>query len=298
MLFELINDIRKSSLHKVLITLTAYLKVPEHSIEVKDTHGRTLLSIATYYNRLEIVELLLEKGANIESTTDTGQTALNTACEQGLKSLAQFLLDKGANIEASDWWGDTPLIAAVKNGYFEIILLLIKYKSNIHKINNDGRGVVDTAAQQNRLDLVEFFINQNASVEPFFTSKQADNIQLRTVVYSALTKVGRLIPEGFSNSRRIELGIAEYNDLLKMHAKTTAFELSRHLFIDIHSASVVSAYLSIDKEVNALFQTIFSNPSSLCFMYDLANVKIPPVIEQKTFFLKNEPPVKKPRVNP
>ena len=51
--------------------------------------GRTPLDYAVMLGRSEIVSLLLELGAPVESQTDLGQTALHKACQYGLLDIAK-----------------------------------------------------------------------------------------------------------------------------------------------------------------------------------------------------------------
>jgi uncharacterized protein len=57
-----------------------------------------------------VVQLLLEKGADIEAKNNNDRsTALHFAAEKGPKAVVRLLLKKGANIEAKDSNGRTAL---------------------------------------------------------------------------------------------------------------------------------------------------------------------------------------------
>jgi ankyrin repeat protein len=55
-----------------------------------------------------VVNILLEKGANIESKNTNGRTPLSRASEHGCEAV-KLLLEKGANLESQDNDGRTPL---------------------------------------------------------------------------------------------------------------------------------------------------------------------------------------------
>jgi len=59
-----------------------------------------------------VVQLLLEKGADIESKDTDGQTPLSWAAQDGCEAVVQLLLEKGADIESKDTDGQTPLLWA------------------------------------------------------------------------------------------------------------------------------------------------------------------------------------------
>ena len=65
-------------------------------------HGNKLNSSislinATYEGNLEVVQLLISQGANIESQTKEGATPLYIASEQGYKNIVKYLISHGAN---------------------------------------------------------------------------------------------------------------------------------------------------------------------------------------------------------
>jgi len=68
------------------------------------------LIIACSEGNLEIVKLLLDRGACIEAKNNDGDTPLIIACSGGHLEMVKLLLDRGACIEAKNNNGDTPLI--------------------------------------------------------------------------------------------------------------------------------------------------------------------------------------------
>ena len=51
---------------------------------------------------LEVVQYLIEKGANIEVKTHNQKTPLHFACENGHLSVVQYRIEKGPHVEAID----------------------------------------------------------------------------------------------------------------------------------------------------------------------------------------------------
>jgi ankyrin repeat protein len=94
-------------------------------IDAKTKEGLTPLHLATGTNRVEAVKLLLEKGANIEAKDNRGNTPLHMTVLQGW-DLTEYLLDKGADIQARCNGGLTPLHRAAMTGKKKTIVLLLK----------------------------------------------------------------------------------------------------------------------------------------------------------------------------
>ncbi len=70
--------------------------------------GSTLLTVATFSGQTEMVEMLLEKGADVHQKNNDGGTALHAAIFMGRAGDAKLLLDAGADPDAKDGNGQTP----------------------------------------------------------------------------------------------------------------------------------------------------------------------------------------------
>jgi ankyrin repeat protein len=63
-------------------------------------------------NLFEMTKLLVELGADVNSTGEHGWTALHGAAYKGVDAVVQFLVDHGARTEVFDEYGQTPLSIA------------------------------------------------------------------------------------------------------------------------------------------------------------------------------------------
>lgn len=89
------------------------------------TYDGPLLKIAGELGYLEIVDLLLDRGANIEATDDLGQRPLLSAAHYGRTDVVRRLLDHGADIDAVDWADHSALSHAVIGGHRDLVDLLL-----------------------------------------------------------------------------------------------------------------------------------------------------------------------------
>ena len=71
--------------------------------------GRTALHWAADRGHLTVVELLLDRGASVDSKDGEGQTALHYATLCEFPEIAVRLVSCGASLEATDDDGSTPL---------------------------------------------------------------------------------------------------------------------------------------------------------------------------------------------
>ncbi|QEG21618.1 acyltransferase family protein [Mariniblastus fucicola] len=70
--------------------------------------GSTMLTVATFGGQPEIVEMLLDQGADVNQRNGDGGTALHTAAFMGNAEEAKLLIDAGADVEAKDASGRSP----------------------------------------------------------------------------------------------------------------------------------------------------------------------------------------------
>jgi len=72
----------------------------------------------------EVVELLLDAGADVNHVSRHGTTALLAACVLHNKEVVTLLLKKGANPKLGRRGNQSPLAYATHQGYAEIVKLL------------------------------------------------------------------------------------------------------------------------------------------------------------------------------
>jgi len=64
---------------------------------------------------VDLAEVLIEKGAEVDAKDREGKTPLHIAAEQVDRDFAEFLLKNGADINAEDNDGNTPIYYARQN---------------------------------------------------------------------------------------------------------------------------------------------------------------------------------------
>ncbi|KAF3256424.1 hypothetical protein TWF192_001849 [Orbilia oligospora] len=118
-----------------------------------DKWGLTPLLEAALVGNLEIVNILLERGANTEfrsistssSSTIAGRTPLSFAAESGNKLLIELLLGKGEELDSRDDKGRTPLMHAARNCKPEVVIQLLESGANPLIENNYGKTALSYA---------------------------------------------------------------------------------------------------------------------------------------------------------
>jgi ankyrin repeat protein len=106
--------------------------------------GVTPLANATGDNKIEAVELLLELGADVNYSEGHG-TALHTACAYEYPQVAEILIKHGADVNAVGDEGWTPLFHAAEAWNAEMIQLLLSHGARRDARDHEGRTASDVA---------------------------------------------------------------------------------------------------------------------------------------------------------
>ncbi|GMV90241.1 MAG: hypothetical protein AMXMBFR82_00190 [Candidatus Hydrogenedentota bacterium] len=122
-----------------LATATAWLDRDPSLVESTNELGKTPLHMAVTSGSSEMVQLLLDRGAEVNAHDRTGLTPLHVAAWWTATNRAQQLLDAGANPDALDHFGDTPLHVAAMQGRQAMTAFLARHGANLTIENLDGR---------------------------------------------------------------------------------------------------------------------------------------------------------------
>jgi len=121
--------------------------------------GLTPLVLAAREGDLESAKLLLDKGANVNQTTEYGWTPLLVATNNRHYKLAQYLIERGGNINLANKGNWTPLYLATDNRNIE------GGDFPVHKADID------------HLDFIRFLLEHGANPNP----RAKDNTLTRTI---------------------------------------------------------------------------------------------------------------------
>ena len=120
------------------------------------TYYGPLLKVAAELGYLEIVKLLLDRGADIEAMDDLGQRPLLSAARLGRIDVVRLLLARGAEINAVDWSGQSALSNSAVEGHDKLFDLLMSRGAQ--------RGIVD-ALVRNEVELLESMLDKRLRCE-------------------------------------------------------------------------------------------------------------------------------------
>ncbi|CAH1783527.1 unnamed protein product [Owenia fusiformis] len=133
----------------------------------KNDSGKTALMMACYTGKLESVERLRQAGASYDITDKAGCAAIHSAIDGKNSELIEWILDDGADVntkELSTKW--TPLLrCASVNGNVNVASTLIKQGAELDIKDADGKTALMIAVVNGHQPLVELLLSKNADVQ-------------------------------------------------------------------------------------------------------------------------------------
>ncbi|MHC4351479.1 MAG: ankyrin repeat domain-containing protein [Planctomycetota bacterium] len=112
--------------------------------------------------RTELVEILVSKGADVDTEGQRGETPLHYAAQHGCKRIAELLIDGGAEVDAEDEISETPLYHAIRWGYRDVAELLIAYGADVNLTTRSGLNALTIAQEMNYPGLVRLLREHGA----------------------------------------------------------------------------------------------------------------------------------------
>ena len=91
---------------------------------------------------IDMVEFLIEKGADVNTRMGNKETALIMAIKSLQPEIVKLLLSNGADPDATTGGGDHVLFIAAQQGRKDLIKLLVEYGANVNAKNRDGQTIL------------------------------------------------------------------------------------------------------------------------------------------------------------
>jgi len=110
-----------------------------------------------YSERLaQVLQLLQEKGGDIDVVDDIGETPLHQAAFRGVVETCQFLVKAGAGLNVPNKFGETPLHVAARSGKTVVVALLLSFGADPF-IEGDNGTASEVAFMSNHQEVVDIF---------------------------------------------------------------------------------------------------------------------------------------------
>jgi len=104
--------------------------------------GQTALHMASMNGKVDIISILIARGAQVDAVDDQGITPLMLAAKDGQLDAVKALLAQGAKIEAQNKMGENALHIAGAHGKKDVVTELLERGANIRATTNNGLNVL------------------------------------------------------------------------------------------------------------------------------------------------------------
>lgn len=229
---EIFNAVKANDLEKV----KALFEANPQLAQARDESGRTPLHWACLGVHYEMLQFLVEKGADVNAQDNEGITPLHSLASKARAEGAALLIAHKADVNIVNADGETPLHFAAQSGRFAIVQQLIDHGAVAASKSHLGFTPLLRAILANSLEIAELLIAKGADVNQVFREEYYGDSPLSFAVKSGnLEMVKRLHLKGANIQYRTKLGA----NLLHFAAAVNKADIVTYLIdsgVDINSA--------------------------------------------------------------
>ncbi|KAH0372585.1 hypothetical protein KCU65_g1180, partial [Aureobasidium melanogenum] len=135
------------------------------NVNRRDAHGRSALSYAAEGGSEASTQLLLKHGATPDDLDKNRKTPISYAAEAGSQKVTSMLLERGAKAKQSDSGGRTPLLLAAKAQSEETVLLLLAKGAEVNSRSQGNDTPLSRAVEAGMIDSVRQLLRKGATVD-------------------------------------------------------------------------------------------------------------------------------------
>ncbi|XP_061838603.1 histone-lysine N-methyltransferase EHMT2 [Nerophis lumbriciformis] len=114
------------------------LETGQVDVNGQDNGGWTPIIWAAEHKHVEVIKVLLNRGADVAISDKELNVCLHWAAYAGNVDIAEMVLNAGCSLAAVNLHGDTPLHIAAREGYLECVTLFLSRGADIDIMNREG----------------------------------------------------------------------------------------------------------------------------------------------------------------
>ena len=120
------------------------------------------LATASAFDHKDVVQILLENGADVNMAGGGYGSALASASANGDKDVVQILLENGADVNMAGGGNKSPLRLASANGHLAIAQILLEHGADVSLKDEDGHSALRCARDESHEAIIKLLMEHGA----------------------------------------------------------------------------------------------------------------------------------------
>ncbi|KAM0514996.1 hypothetical protein ACHAPE_006318 [Trichoderma viride] len=179
-------------------TLSLLLKSENKpDLSMKNGDGDSLLMVAVKVGDPDLVKLVIDAGAKINSDTDDSENSglIMEAIKSSAHKVVELLLESGAEFAKGERKGEAELMAAADRGLSECVRVLLRHKEKMDVKSTSGKNFHGAVAN-GHIDVVRVLLEDDPELNMDVTPAEEDSLFIRAVCTGDTDLVALLIENG------------------------------------------------------------------------------------------------------
>lgn len=164
--------------------------------DLYNDEGERPLHLAAYSGRVDLIRMLLDRGAGLNLLDDNENNALHHATmnynSSGAEATVEFLLSRGINSDIRNMQGNTALHYAADSGDIKVIKALLRLMADANIKNEDGNTPLHMAAMNGNMAAVRLLVHYGGDFIVNNAGNSAADLaatdEIRDFIYQALVE--------------------------------------------------------------------------------------------------------------
>jgi len=224
-------------------------------IIIRGNETNTDLHHAAESGRVDIINLLLDKGMSVNVTNTNAYTPLHFSAALGHLEATKALVERGAAINYTNMYGYTPLMLAAFKGKLETFCYLTEIGADINIRDARNNTVLHSAAMSGSVGIINLLLDKGMSVNltgvegctPLYASTSSGHLEATKILVERGAAINNTFALAFT-----PLLIAVLNNNLEIFRYLTETGADINIVYDTNTVLHVAAYIGSVDIINLL----------------------------------------------
>ena len=201
----------------------------DSDLRTLDIEEKNALHLAVTRKNVEIAKMVIEDGGiPVDSMEHNEKTSLNLAARHGSIEMIQLLLDLGARVESHDRLGGTPLMRAIDGKNLDYVKLILSHGANIHATDQYNRGILHSCAVNRAEKILKYLLEHYKDLDINSQGDKGETALLEAVNVDAPRIVEILLNFGARTDISDKNSLTPYGIAIDKNSKEVISLLRRH----------------------------------------------------------------------